>query len=344
MESTQNTATTTASKPTPEQIQTQIEYYLSDDNIKHDKFFHEKITDQAEGYVDVSNFLNCNKVKKLNITADDITSAVKNSTLLEVKGDLIRRAGNKSLPELKLLKRKTGRNQDGDMADESHLNVSSDPVILEIKAEKEPEFKWKPIQDEFKEVNPNLNVVYLRFSGDSGHIGVLKSKSASDVEFKPELTVEGVKFTVKKCEGDELISFWKDHGSHFEMCISRNKKIQKGKDKKKRDPNALRTAIKLGDETYTDVGKIKSRVRGLLTSTIDGEKINTGDHGFLFDLLKSHKNFEGKSKDISYFTTGQPREHEYSRCFFIVRGDDSKEDFSVHKCIERIGIENNKKK
>jgi hypothetical protein len=344
------TATVISANP-EERIKTfkgQIEYYLSDENLQKDKFFHDKISTDAEGYLNVEHILACNKIKAVNATKDEIINAAKLSSDLEVSGDKVRRAGNKPLPELKFLAKKTQRpeREEKEEKEDANADESFDPVILEITSDKEPEtFKWKNIQDKFRELNKNLRVAYLRFSRLSGHIGVFNNQP--ELTFTTEFEIEGVKFTVKKCEGDELISFWKDHGSHFEMCIGRNQKFDKKggrKERTRKDTSYLKSAVTLGDESFTDVTKIKSRARKILTSTKDGEKINSPDHDFLTDLLKNHRNFENKVKDIQFFTTGRPSEHNYSRCFFIVKNDSTQEDFSIHKCIERITNENKKRK
>jgi len=94
--------------------------------------------------------------------------------------------------------------------------------------------------------------------------------------------------------------------------------------------------LTFGGEKFTELGKIKARCRSILNLTKDGDKIGESDHNFLKDLLGKHKNKEAKLKDLSYFTTGQPKDFNQSRCFFIVRSDGTQEDFSVHKCIEAI--------
>jgi hypothetical protein len=122
-------------------------------------------------------------------------------------------------------------------------------VILEINSDKEVEFKWKPIQDEFKSLNPSLEIIYLRFNKDQGHIGIYRH-SNKDVKFVDNFELNGVKFTITKCEGDNLIQFWKDHGTHFEYCVGRNKRVKDNKNKKgSRDKNTLKTPVKLGNET-----------------------------------------------------------------------------------------------
>jgi len=82
-------------------IRQQIEYYLSDANLVRDKFFREQILTDKEGYVAISHFLNCNKVKEMKINADQIASAIADSSEVDLSEDKtkVRRAGNKALPE-----------------------------------------------------------------------------------------------------------------------------------------------------------------------------------------------------------------------------------------------------
>lgn len=331
-------------------LRVQLEYYLSDTNLSADEFFHSKISEDSEGYVDVNLFLNCNKVKKLNVTKDDIVNAIKTSEDLELNstGDKVRRKGNKPLPEIKLLKKKQKRKEsedDKDNASEEEKvvdNTSFDPIILEIKSDKDTEIRWKNIQDEFALLNPHLTVSYMRFKHNGGHIGVF-NKSGEEFKFNNKFTIEGVEFTAIRAEGDNLINFWRDHGSHFEMCIGRTQKMGKS-GKGRKDTNFLKNSIKLGNEVYTDITKIKARARMILHSNKDGEKVQSPDHEFLYDILKFHRNSAEKSKNLDYFTTDKPSEFQYSRCFFIVRQDESKDDFSVHKCIERLKNDNTKRR
>lgn len=49
------------------EIKKQIEYYLSDKNLSNEDFFRDKIAANKSGYIDLKLFLNCNKVKNMNI-------------------------------------------------------------------------------------------------------------------------------------------------------------------------------------------------------------------------------------------------------------------------------------
>jgi hypothetical protein len=209
-----------------------------------------------QGYLDIDLLLNCNKIKALNVTKGDICEVVKHSNLVELdqSGEkYVRRKDNKPLPELKLLSKKRRADADIDLCDndnEKEEELQLDPIILEIHSDQEIEFKWKDLQEEFRRLNPNLNVVYLRFNKQDGHIGLFK-KSDEDLKFTEEFEFNGVKFTVKRCEGDNIIDFWKIHGTHFEICIGRKKQNdKKGRGKRGVDPNLLKKPVTLGGETY----------------------------------------------------------------------------------------------
>jgi hypothetical protein len=59
--------------------------------------------------------LNCNKIKQLNVSKEDIIEAIKQSSSLELDTakEKVRRKDNKPLPELSLLKKK--RNPDSSL-------------------------------------------------------------------------------------------------------------------------------------------------------------------------------------------------------------------------------------
>eukprot|EP00435_Cladocopium_sp_Y103_P065725 s392_g27.t1 len=54
--------------PDPAVVRKQVEYYLSDENLKYDKFFHEKIAENTDGWLDMTLILQCNKMKTMRAT------------------------------------------------------------------------------------------------------------------------------------------------------------------------------------------------------------------------------------------------------------------------------------
>ena len=240
-------------------IKYQVEYYLSDENLSKDKFFHELILKDIEvkflikkGYFNIDIILSCNNIKKISATIEEIQEALANSNLLELgfEKTKIRRKDNKPLPELKLLqtKRKNENAKDKDKDQDSDKDEELDNVILRIVPEKgDTDIKWQKINDNFKKDNQNLNVVYMRFNKNEGNIGVSKS-SSQDIEFRPELRIENVDFKVSVCQGEDLITFWKEHGSHLEHCLGKNK--GNNKRGKKQNKFELRKSVELGGESY----------------------------------------------------------------------------------------------
>lgn len=51
------------------------------------------------------------------------------------------------------------------------------------------------------------------------------------------------------------------------------------------------------------------------------------------ELLKFHDKGEAKSKDFVNFEVGEHPDFAKTRCFFVVRKDGTREDFSISKCI-----------
>jgi hypothetical protein len=87
---------------TSTKLREQIEYYLSDLNLSRDKFFRDQIQADKNGWVLITHFLNCNKIKSQKTTAAEIVAAVADSTKVELDKNKIsvRRTGNPALPEL----------------------------------------------------------------------------------------------------------------------------------------------------------------------------------------------------------------------------------------------------
>jgi hypothetical protein len=84
---------------------------LSDGNLVRDRFFREQIEAEKEGWVLISHFLNCNKVKSMGISSAKIAEVCADSTEVDVSNDKtkIRRKDNKSLPEKNLERKRDAK-------------------------------------------------------------------------------------------------------------------------------------------------------------------------------------------------------------------------------------------
>ena len=245
------------SEENKQEIKTQIEYYLSDENLEHDSFLHEKISQDPNGYVELSAFLNYNEIKKKEWSRNDLRKGVELSTIIEVDdyGEKVRRKGNKKLPELKLLNqkremeeekedenvKKEEEKKDEEKESDSNMHIEYQnrekddkiPIVLKINFKEKNTISWKSI-DEFKKLNQDLNVEYGRLKDSEAYLVILipKEQKYDELKYVDKFTIEGYEFTVQKCEGEELDKFWKEHGSHYDLYTKKKDKLNKLKENK----------------------------------------------------------------------------------------------------------------
>lgn len=81
-----------------------MEYYLSDDNLKVDKFFNRELTRHSDGFMEIKLIMKCKKVQDLKVNLETVVLALKDSLKVELSpaNDLIRRKDNTSVPTLNL--------------------------------------------------------------------------------------------------------------------------------------------------------------------------------------------------------------------------------------------------
>jgi hypothetical protein len=335
---------------TKNEVKGQIEYYLSDDNLEGDKFFHDIISKDKDGYLDLEYILQCNKVKKNKWTKEQIIESLKESEKVELNEakTKIRRKDNKVLPPLneeKLINRK--RNRENEQKSKSNKNT---PIILSFSSDKETDFKCEDIESKYKSINPSLSVVYTKFNKNEGHFALLPPEAGDNekmdkekINFEKEFDIEGVKFNVKLCEGEDLDKFMKENESQIDMCTRKSK----NKKKKKKTNTMLKEAVTLGDEEFDDLSKIKEKIRNLINEVKDEMIVlDESQTKFIKDLVKFHpdKKIRKKTEEIPFIGVGKLKENEYKKGFFGLNDKKEKEyDFLVYKCPERIMTEDRKK-
>ena len=319
------------------QIKKQIEYYLSDTNLSGDAFFHSKIAESEGGYLDLDLIMSCKKVQKAGWTKEDIIQGISTSTQVEVNPEKtkIRRVNNKPLPSLDLLKKKRKKETEP---------KSVDPIILTVKAEKDSESTWKEIQDKYKKINPTLTVLYTRFQKDLGYFAVVptnsnKGNEEDEIDFVKEFDLNDIKFQVSITKGDELEQFYKEYGTHLEMCVNKDKNLKINKKNKTK----LSNPVTLGNSLFVDICHIKGRVRKIMSSNPDMNPLDKEDFEFIKDLLEYHQDKDILLDGMESIASGKIDPHSYSKGFFALGQNGKKDLFFVNKCIERLLNENRKK-
>ena len=87
---------------------------------------------------------------------------------------------------------------------------------------------------------------------------------------------------------------------------------------------------------YSDINKVKSKSRAILNLKKNGESLTGNDSDFIKELLNFHDKGADKLRDHDHFSVDEHPDHAKTRCFFVVRKDGSKEDFSISKCIANL--------
>ena len=293
--------------------------------------------------------LQCNKVKKNKWTKDQIIESLKESEKVELNEakTKIRRKGNKVLPPLneeKLMNRK--RNRENEQKSNSNKNS---PIILTFSSDKDTDIKCEEIESKYKSINPSLSVIYTKFNKNEGHfaflppgVGENEKIDKEKINFVKEFDIEGIKFKVKLCEGEELDKFLKENKSQIDMCTSKAKK----KKEKKKGNTLLKEAVFLGDEEFDDLSKIKEKIKNIINEVKDEMIVlDAAQTKFIKDLVKFHpdKKVRKKTEDIPFIGVGKLKENEYKKGFFGLNDKKEKEyDFLVYKCPERIMTEDRK--
>ena len=138
-------------------IKEQVEHYLSDENLKKDSFFHNKISENQNGYLDLDFLLKCNKIKKAGWSKEDLIEGIKLSEVIELDdtNDKVRRKDNKPLPELVLLTQKRTKPEKEEKEEEKE-EVKKEEIKEEKKEEKE-EVKKEEKEEEKEEVKKKFN-------------------------------------------------------------------------------------------------------------------------------------------------------------------------------------------
>lgn len=87
---------------------------------------------------------------------------------------------------------------------------------------------------------------------------------------------------------------------------------------------------------YPTVDSLKAIFKALIVKTKNDAVIEEPGRSHLMELLKHHEKAEEKLKDCKDFTVGLHPEFKQTRCFFVIKNDGTKEDFSFHKCLNKL--------
>lgn len=338
----------------PEVLRKQVEYYISDQNLKNDKFFYEKIGADAEGWLDLKLILECNKMKAMKATQELVLEALQNSSV-EVRvtncSAAVRRPGNKVLPEAEWLQREKDRDHLGGVV----LRVENIPS--------RGKRKWVHARTIIEKVLPKQSRVDTAIYVAEQDLAVLWV-----TPFEGHLQkLDGIPLNYTH---DKLVLHTKiPYGDLLQQTLvllpqktqDRRAKLAK---KYGREVRALRRLggnatifdimeeglpgeevedqvesgrrISLADREFPDISTLRGFVQTILNARARGEVLNKqgADYQLVHALLMSHPEAKEKMEGMTDIKVGRSEQGNANE-FFIVKGAKAEECHYI-ECLEAI--------
>ena len=334
-------------------VRKQIEYYLSDENLKNDKFFHNEIAANPEGWVSINTFQKCNKVSKLALKNEQIAEAVKPSLQLEVneEGNAIRRKNNKRTPQLRektlivVLKPEEVEKLVPEPEERADLQVFL-AKVFGFKLEGKSFFKPVELKKKLSKVI-DARIPYIKLGKKSGQIvldGAGKDFTSIIEKIESPVKIDKSELIFEPMDEDESIRWMKDNQGQLELGLKTAYSMKVFKAKKDRvfQVDIEAGPFTLGEREFKNITDLKNFLKILVNRTKNGDELPAADQQIIFDLLGYHSNPE-KRENMKAVTVDINENFHGTRCFYVVKEDGSRTDFSFHKCLEAISAKFSKK-
>jgi len=306
-------------------VKKQIEYYLSDENLKYDKFFHDKISEDENGWLQMSLVLSCNKMQAMRATKEDVMNALKDSKI-EVREDgaAIRRPSKAPLPTLE--------------AKPAHQKKSTihahDGGVLAVFKNIPEEQSWVQVKEKLKEkLPPKAQLWYVSQVSEKNQCIVSASPFDGDVQFFDELIIDvgGAKVKSEVCYAELLQQALKALPKHI-------------RDKRERESRRLQKErnrpIAVGTQRFNNVAVLRGRVKEILSARSDGEHLKPEgtDFNLIKALLEYHPKGPEKSEGMIGIKVAKSPQAD-NRCFWMIKEGGVEEDFSAKKCLDAVELD-----
>ena len=213
-------------------------------------------------------------------------------------------------------------------------------VIYNLSVEKEQTVPFRYIQEALLK-NFNIHSPYVRFNKTEGNFAVNKKhfKEEDLVKLEAEgLKVGEAEVKVGKSTPEQLSEFWEKHGHHYNGIIDNLKREFKKrvKEEKRIQAKNKKVEFEFSGKHYDDINKLKSEFKNILCRNPNNVPLKEAEENQVKELLSYHDNSEAKLKDLKHFVVDVHPKYMDTRCLFAVKTDNSREDFSVVKCIDNI--------
>lgn len=128
-----------------------------------------------------------------------------------------------------------------------------------------------------------------------------------------------------KLVDNEVKEFYNNHKDHMNSVL--NKTVET---KRKRE-----VFIKIAGMKFSNIGQIRSQCKKIMNKHKEWTTLNEQEYNLIKEISEYHPN-QDKFKKMKAITIGHHPEHKDNKCFYVIREDETKEDFSILKCIQKI--------
>eukprot|EP01055_Gregarina_sp_Pseudo9_P000691 Gregarina_sp_Pseudo_9__690@NODE_1439_length_1600_cov_68_094170_g1336_i0_p1_GENE_NODE_1439_length_1600_cov_68_094170_g1336_i0NODE_1439_length_1600_cov_68_094170_g1336_i0_p1_ORF_typecomplete_len429_score175_79DUF3223/PF11523_8/1_6e04DUF3223/PF11523_8/1_7e16La/PF05383_17/1_5e16RRM_3/PF08777_11/0_041_NODE_1439_length_1600_cov_68_094170_g1336_i01861472 len=344
-------------------VRRQVEYYLSDDNLKFDKFFHERISANAEGWLPFNNILSCRRIQNLGAQAEHIVSALAESETAETKETApgewaVRRKTQAPLPALEERPPRgdnSGRRRGGD--GDGKRRGNNRPADLHVggcivKISDIPaEASWETLKTKLQERLPRTDQEQKTEDGKRTFLDrAIQFVSTPDSQsccyallgkFENDQAFFGNEFAPLEINGAQVgVSLLQDadEASNFIKALPAVIRKRREREIMNRKNSIAKRPILLGGIEWRDMDHLRESLRGVLKSTAPGQTVNAKTKAVLVQLLAYHPNGAAKLHNhadfkVDVMTKDKDSGRDITKCFWVVREDGSTEDFSLQKCF-----------
>lgn len=98
----------------------------------------------------------------------------------------------------------------------------------------------------------------------------------------------------------------------------------------------LFSAFTFGDRKFNNFSNLQTEFKNIISKTRNGAEVDEAACALLRELVTYHDKSDEKLKDVKAFTVNFHPTYKQTRCFFVIKEDDSHVDFSLHKCLNNL--------
>jgi hypothetical protein len=279
----------------------------------------------------------CNKIKAFGVEMDVLGSALEGSPLEAKTGEdgiFVRRTTALPTLDAAAAASKASRHKPDDAKKKESAHMGGILLkFLGIPAE----LSWMPIKDAVRKLIPETARVAFATNVTEAHTCVmLLSPFEGDLEVVSEMTVkvddQEIKFEI--CYGEMLRECIKELPKHISK---RRETLAKTRLKQKQKP------VTLANQKFANLATVRSKVKEIIMSRKDGQVMIEGspDTALVRAVLAFHPRASEKMvgiKGIKVDTSNHDAaaNGKKSRCFHLIKEDDTSEDVSMMKCFAEL--------